>query len=69
MLMYSIILNILLLLVTIVLSMYYKTKRKQAQQLFIRSWYLETHLIDIYKHCDEETQNRIEDVLNKIKPL
>jgi len=66
---YSIILNIILLLLLIIGWVKYNMRTKHVRQLFIRSWYLETNLMDIYKGCDTETQNRIESVLKKIKPL
>jgi hypothetical protein len=69
MLKYSISMNIILVIVTIVLSIKYRTRTKQTRQLFMRAWYLETRLIDIYNHCSEEVQKKIDEVLNKIKPL
>ena len=69
MLKYSILLNIILFIVTLVLISKYLTRAKQAKQLFTRAWYLETRLIDIYNHCNEEGQDKIEDALNRVKPL
>lgn len=69
MLKYSIIINIILSVVIIILYILYSTRSRQTRKLFIRAWYLETRLIDIYNHCSEEVQTKIDEVLNRIKPL
>lgn len=69
MIIYSIILNVILITTILVLIIKYKKRSQYIRQLFGRAWYLETSLMDIYNHCDTETQSKIEDVLGKIKPL
>lgn len=69
MLIYSIVLNVVLITILLVLIIRYRKRTRYITQLFGRAWYLETSLMDIYNHCNTETQSKIEDVLDKIKPL
>lgn len=70
MLIYSLIVNALLVIVTIILVMLLYQSKKQVKLLFLRAWRLELTLMDVYsKTIDAVVKKKIELALKKITPI
>lgn len=70
MLQLSLFFNLILLIVTAVIFLYYLVTKKRTKQLFSRSWILERKLIEIHgKITDQSIKQDIEKIIDRIEPL
>lgn len=70
MLIYSLILNVLLVISVIGLYVYFRRTKKRLEVVFLRAWGLEVRLMKIYSQIhDKAVREEIESILDNITPL